>query len=98
MAADALPADRAVPMPAPAPVPQIVVAACTGGSCSEQSVHQGGRCAEIRIQHELLWLQISNDGTRRHVRTLNNVARDWRVVLAEDEETKFRIGSSEASC
>ena len=42
---------------------------CTGGSCSEQSVHREGRCAEIRIQHELPWLQISDDehdGTCAH--------------------------------
>ena len=42
---------------------------CSGGSCSEQSVHEEGRCAEIRIQHELPWLQISDDehdGTCAH--------------------------------
>ena len=52
----------AVPMPAPAPVPQVVVAAGTGGPCSEQVVHQEIRCAEICLQHELSWMQISDDG------------------------------------
>ena len=33
----------------------------TGGPKSEQIVHPESRCAEIRLQHELSWIQISDD-------------------------------------
>ena len=34
----------------------------TSGPCSEQVVHQEIRCAEIWLQHELSWMQVSDDG------------------------------------
>ena len=33
-----------------------------GGSCSKQVVHLEIRCTEIRLQHELSWMQVSDDG------------------------------------
>ena len=59
----------------------------TGGSCSEQSVHQECRCAEVRIQHELPWLVMTNTTARAHTEERR---KRLESCLAEDEETKFR--------
>ena len=68
MAAHALSADMSVPMLTPATVPRVLVAAAPVDRAASR-VHQEGLCAEIRIQHELSWLHISDDerdGTCAH--------------------------------
>ena len=52
MAADALPADMAIPMPARTSLSGRGGGG-TGGPCSEHVVHQEIRCAEKWLQHEL---------------------------------------------
>ena len=59
----------------------------TGGPCSERVVHQEIRCAEIWLQHELSWMQISDDGHDSHT---EECRRRFKNCLSEDEETKFR--------
>ena len=45
-----------------APVPPVVVAAAQVELSNNQVVHQEMRCAEIRLQNELSWMLISDDG------------------------------------
>ena len=57
----------------------------TGGPSSEQTVNQESRCAEIRLQHELSWMQISDDEHDGSALT-EECRRRLRNCLAEDEE------------
>ena len=88
-AADALPADMAVPMPAPAPVLQVVVAAAP--------VDRGASRLDIRRAEVQKYGYSMNGAGCRSVMT-NTTARAHTEecrrrlenCLVEDEETKFR--------
>ena len=73
MAADALPADMAVPMPAPAPAPPIVVEAAPVDRAAS-------RVYIKKADVQKFGYSMNCPRTRRHVRTLKNVARDWKVA------------------
>ena len=60
MAADALPADMAVPMPAPAPVPPRRGGGSARGQSSKQVVNQESSRAEVGLHQELSWIEISD--------------------------------------
>ena len=50
-----------------------------GGPCNEQGCASGEpMCSNIRLQHELSWMQINDDRARRLARTLKNVAGGWK--------------------
>ena len=54
-----------------------------GGPSSKQVVDQEIRCTDIRLHHELSWMQISDDG---HERTLGYVAGCWRNAWLKTEK------------
>ena len=62
MAADALPRRRGSPEASARTSPSCRGGGSTGGPYSEQVVHQEVRCTDIRLQVELSWMQISDDG------------------------------------
>ena len=89
MAADALPAGMAVPMPAPSPVPQVVVAAAPVDRAASRlyirraDVQKYGysmNCPGCRSV-------MTNTTARAHT---EECRRRLENCLAEDEETKFR--------
>ena len=86
MAADALPADMAVAMPAPAPVPQIVVAAAPVDRAASRvyikkaDVQYSMNCPGCRSV-------MTNTTARAHT---EECRRRLESCLAEDEETKLR--------
>ena len=86
MAADALPADMAVPMPAPARVPQVVVAAAP--------VDRAASSVHIKKADVQKYGYSMNCLGCRSVTTARAHTEECRKrlesCLAEDEETKFR--------
>ena len=75
-------------MPALAPVPQVVVAAAqVDGAASTLYIRRSH--LQLRLQHELSWMQISDDrlhGWRAHAEGCRRRLED---CLAEEEATKF---------
>ena len=86
MAADALPADMAVTMPAPAPVPQIVVAAARVDRAASRVYIKKADCAEIR---NCTGCRSVMTNTTAGART-EECRKRLESCLAEDEETKLR--------
>ena len=58
------------------------------GPCSKQVVHQESRRTEIRLQHELSWMQIGDYG-HDCARTVKSVAGEVEECLTGDEERTF---------
>ena len=89
MAADALPADMAVPMPAPAPVSQIVVAAAPVDRAASRVYIKKADVQKFGYSMNCLGCgsEMTNTTARAHT---EECRKRLESCLAEDEETKLR--------
>ena len=95
MAADALPTDMAVSMPAPVPVPQIAVAAAPVDRAASRAFIKNADVQKFGYSINCFGcrLVMTNTTARAHTEECH---KRLESCLAEDEETQ--IGSSKVSC
>ena len=89
MAADALPADMAVPMPAPAPVLQVVVAAALVDRAASRVYIKKADVQKYGYSMNCPGCRSAMTGTTALAHT-EECRRRLENCLAQDEETKFR--------
>ena len=97
MAADALPADMAVPMPAPAPVPQIVVGAAPVDRAASRVYIKKADVQKFGYSMNCPGCRSVMTNTTAPAHT-EECRKRLESCLAEAEETKFRSEAAKTSC